>query len=95
MSDMSEVEVWERFGEGLKKAASCARQMAREFKLGTSAHKAAHDGFISLAEQCEKMLSIGKSMRAARAVTTAMNESLIDQKIERMKVANGESPTKH
>ena len=95
MSDLSEAEVFERVFEGLLKSASCARQMAREFVDGTARHKKAHDDFISLAEQFEKMISLTKAKRAARAVTKMMNESLIDKKLDRMKEANGESPTKH
>lgn len=95
ISDLSEQEVFERVFEGLLKSASCARQMAKEFVDGTSRHKKAHDDFINLAEQFEKMISIAKSKRAARSVTKAMNELLIDRKLDKMKVANGESPTKH
>ena len=95
MSDLSEIEVYERVFEGLRKTESCMRQMAREFVDGTARHKRAHDYFVMIADQLNQMIVNAKTKRSARAITKAMNETLMDQKIERMKVANGESPTKH
>lgn len=95
MSDLSEIEVYERVFEGLRKTESCMRQMAREFVDGTARHKRAHDYFVNIADQLNQMIVTAKTKRSARAITKAMNESLIDQKLDRMKAASGEQTTKH
>lgn len=84
---MEENEVWERVFEGLAIASSCAREMAREFTSGTSGHKKAYDEFINLANQYDHMISIGRQMKMARALSEQANLQMIDQKIETMKAA--------
>jgi hypothetical protein len=91
---MTDNEIWERFFEGLKKAASAAREMSKEFIGGTAKLKFAHDEFVKLAEQFDSMRFNGMKMKLARALSKQANEVIIEQKIEQRKaeqVANGET----
>ncbi len=90
---MTDHEIWERFFEGLSKAASAAREMSKEFVGGTARHKFAHDEFVKLAEQFDSMKFNGMKMKLSRALSEQANEAIIDQKIEKRKAE--QEITKH